>query len=69
MTEFGWVIEKHDSEPCEPLYWSCGVNPLSWSKDNLEAVRFARKEDAARFMDECFDHANMKNRIAEHGWG
>ncbi len=67
-TEFGWVIEREDSSIPTPLYWSGEVNPLSWSSDNLEAIRFARELDARRFMDRCFDLANMKHRVCQHGW-
>jgi hypothetical protein len=58
----GWVIEREDSEPSRPMYFT-GIN---WDYDNLKAVRFARKEDAqtmARYMFPGEPH-----RIADHMW-
>lgn len=66
--ETGWVIEREGSPTSKPDYWTGSVNPLSWSEDHLEAVRFARQADAARFMHNCFDAANMSHRVAEHMW-
>lgn len=71
--ETGWVVELAESEPSKPLYWR-GSNiesrPLGdsniynqWSHDHMQAVRFARKEDAEKlkFLNEV--------RICEHQWG
>ena len=70
QVETGWVIEKGDSPVSKPLYWTGAVNPLSWSDDHLEAVRFSRKEDAERFVEMCFDiEAEKDSRICEHEWG
>jgi len=73
MTEYAWLIENAESEPCKPLYYR-GDNyesrpeddesPFSvWSYDHTQAVRFCRKEDAAKlkFLSEV--------RICEHSWG
>ncbi len=70
--ESGWVIEHGESETFKPLYWR-GDNHESrpegddnifnpWSYDHLQAVRFARKEDAekVKFLSEV--------RICEHAW-
>lgn len=59
QSETGWVIERGDSQPARPLYLA---GPNYWSFDNLEAVRFARKEDADKFKQ----YAN--DRICEHAW-
>lgn len=68
-TEYGWVIERGNSEPSAPDYW-CGNG---WSRDNLRAVRFARQIDAentANGFDEDDRLATDKShRVAEHGWG
>jgi len=60
--EVGWVIEREDSEPSRPMYFT-GKN---WDYDNLKAVRFAREQDAqtmARYMFPGEPH-----RIADHMW-
>ncbi len=72
--EFGWVIERGDSEISRPLYWTgtaLGSDPNAWTFDNLNAIRFARELDASvvahNFMG-CGD-GRMNVRVKEHGWG
>jgi hypothetical protein len=68
MTEGGWVIEEQASQVCEPLYWG-GTH--DWTKDNLKAVRFSRKEDAeimAEYLGFMEDQT-YKHRVAYHEWG
>lgn len=61
--EFAWVIERGDSQPHSPTYWS-GID--SWSQDHLDAVRFARKQDAERVAHSIRDGGY--HRVCEHGW-
>lgn len=61
--EFAWVIERGDSQPSAPTYWS---GPDQWSQDHLDAVRFSRKQDAERVACRL---GQGYHRIAEHGWG
>ena len=68
-TEFAWVIERGDSSPDAPTYWT-GPSSLSgedggWSQDSTDAIRFAREEDA-RKVAYYFRRPNC--RICEHGW-
>ena len=69
MTEFAWVIEHRRSEVSAPEYWSGS----GWSKNDLNAIRFARKVDAqntALGFDEDDPLPNEgSHRICEHGWG
>lgn len=67
-TEYGWVIEHKNSLGYAPKYWSGEINPLSWSDDHLDAIRFSREIDVHRFMNSCFDSENMFHRVSEHGW-
>ena len=60
MTETGWVIE-HDS-PFGLLYWSA----FKWTTDNLEAVRFARREDAQKIAH--IYRLTPGVRVADHMW-
>ena len=60
--ESGWVIERGDSQPCAPTYWA-GVD--RWSQDHIDAVRFARKQDAERV---AYGLPSPNCRIAEHAW-
>ena len=71
-TEFAWLIERVDSEPCAPLYFSAmgGCLVPYWSPDSLQAMRFARKEDAAKMGQHLGEiETNCEVRICEHGWG
>lgn len=61
-TEFAWVIERGDSPPHSPTYWT---GPDRWSQDHQDAVRFARKQDAERVA--CHTGQGY-HRVAEHGW-
>lgn len=68
MTEYAWVIERGNSPINEPEYWT----GIGWSKDNLRAIRFARKVDADRALS-GFDEddplpGQPEHRVAEHGW-
>jgi hypothetical protein len=60
--ETGWVIERADSEPSRPMYFT-GKN---WDYDNLKAVRFARKEDVQTMSRYMFP--GEPHRIANHMW-
>jgi len=60
--ESGWVIERGDSSPGSPTYWS---GPDAWSQDHMDAVRFARKQDAERVA--CRVHGGH-HRVCEHLW-
>ena len=62
--ETGWVVEHGDSEVCAPMYLA-GFNPVTWSHAHLDAIRFARKQDAAKA---CPDPVHV-HRICEHVWG
>ena len=65
--EDGWVIEEKNSEVCTPFYFAGLIHgdriTFEWSQDNMHAVRFARKWDAARVA------GNLGHRICDHQWG
>lgn len=61
--EFAWCIERGDSQPAAPTYWA---GPDRWSQDNIDAVRFARKQDAERVACRL---GQGYHRVCEHGWG
>lgn len=67
--EIGWVIEHRRSPGYEPEYWAGN----GWSKNNLRAIRFARKVDAERARDGFEEDDPLPDeqphRVAEHGWG
>lgn len=71
MTEFAWVIEH--GEVSAPNYYAPQL-PSGWSKDSLEAIRFARQQDAKTIADayavECIGvDEEVELRFCEHGWG
>ena len=61
--ERGWLIER--STEHGPAYIFVDSNEmLGWTHDSLQAIRFARKEDAeqvARMIDDA-------EKITEHEW-
>lgn len=64
--ETGWVLEREDSPPAEPLYYSPsddGHQP-QWSRDDLVAIRFAREIDASRLAAAL----GVQVRVCEHQW-
>lgn len=69
-SEFAWLIELGDSPASQPLYWSAGIPakgpPTNWHPDHLEAVRFARKQDAEKVATALAGGVSV--RICEHGW-
>ena len=67
--EYAWVIEHRRSQVSEPEYWAGN----RWSKNHLDAIRFARQVDAERSRD-GFDEDDplpreQPHRVCEHGWG
>ena len=65
--ESGWVIERGDSEPAEPLYYAPQTND-GWDKRHLLACRFARKQDAQIISDAYGLADEYGVRICEHSW-
>lgn len=68
--ELGWVIEHGDSDAATPRYWAAGQHdpsrPSAWTENHIEAIRFARKDDAEKVA-----RRSMKGipvRIAQHEW-
>jgi hypothetical protein len=62
-TEFGWCIERGDSERSAPAYWA---GPDRWSHNHLEAVRFTREVDGKAV---ALRLGAGQHRVCEHGWG
>ena len=68
MTEFAWVIESEDISASMPLYYAGYDEVIAatcWSYNHMEAIRFARKEDAEKMSSRM---QQKNNRIAQHGW-
>lgn len=66
VTETGWVLERADSDVAAPLYYAPrGGHGAQWSKDHLEALRLARREDAAALAAALA----IEVRVAAHEWG
>lgn len=62
VASFAWCIERGDSSPSTPTYWS---GPDYWSQDHMDAVRFLRKQDAERVACRL---GQGYHRVCEHGW-
>lgn len=68
-TEFGWLIEDGNSKPSAPSYICItGRQSIDWTKDNVKALRFSRREDAQAFVRYALAGISS-HRIALHGWG
>ena len=68
--ESGWLIERADSSAAEPWYWAAGQRDAerssAWTQNHMEAIRFARKDDAEKVARRLFK--DIEVRICEHGW-
>lgn len=62
--ETAWVLERADSSPADPLYYSPYAHGEQWSRDHGEALRFAREHDAARLGAAL----GIAVRVCEHQW-
>jgi hypothetical protein len=67
----GWLIERWDSKTREfkALWWAAGHHEddeSGWVRDSLKAMRFARAEDAQRYID---DIGWSEAAPTEHRWG
>lgn len=69
-----WLIERADSDPAEPKYWCAGMlhhpqhdpaRKSSWTSNEMEAIRFARKVDAEKVAHRM---SFPPVRICEHIW-
>lgn len=63
--ETGWVIEA-----IGPKYWNGrALGSEAFSDDHMEAVRFARSEDASAVLYRCFrDDIVRLLAVREHVW-
>lgn len=61
--ELGWVIES--VKDGQVVYWD-GHGTFSFSPDHMEAVRFARKQDAERVIPNVCYFQPIK--VTEHMW-
>ena len=57
MAERAWLVERADDGTAPPTYLS---GREAWSHDHMDAIRFARKEDAMKAAD--------GHRVCEHIW-
>lgn len=68
--ELAWVIEHGDSEVSAPRYWAGSdrdpQRSSAWTSNHLEAIRFARAEDAQKVAQRAL--GGVEVRICEHGW-
>lgn len=71
IEEYGWVIERGDSEVSAPTYWSGPTATFrnGWSQNHLDAIRFARKVDAEKISTKLQVPGDPINRVCEHIWG
>ena len=68
---FAWLIERADSDTFSPWYWTASGQPnkgmgTGWTQNHLEAIRFARQEDATKVAARLLP--DLPVWICEHGW-
>jgi len=75
VEESGWLIEHGESEVSAPQYWCAGAyfqnghdptQSSAWTQNHMEAIRFARKEDAQKVANRMM--RGILVRICEHVW-
>lgn len=68
MTQTGWLIEEEHDGRVEWLYVS-GRDTLDWTTNSVEALRFARKEDAEAFILYLNPYTyTISAKATEHMW-
>ena len=65
-TEIAWLIERRDRNAIEYLTGDGNGYFPDWTKKDLEAIRFCRREDAERIAA-IFEDLDI--HICEHQWG
>ena len=68
MSEQGWLIEGKNYDGTANYWagWKSGYTFNTFSSDSLEAIRFARKEDAERCIRALFCYAEVAAVL--HQW-
>ena len=64
--ELGWLIEAIDGPT--PHWWDGGEIPDCWTPDSLNAVRFPRKEDAEKVIENLLEDCHFDLEALEHMW-
>jgi hypothetical protein len=68
--EKAWLIESRFKNANGPLWWQGTLRaPSGWTNDSLEAVRFARKQDAEAAMYGLEGQDPRMMFVSEHIWG
>jgi hypothetical protein len=65
--QVGWLIEQPD--PSGHLWLRCDVDKFQWTKDSLQAIRFARREDAEQLSVYLQERGLRNLVVTEHIWG
>lgn len=65
--EYGWLVEIAYTDGT-PHWWSGRGGDDCWTKNSLDAIRYARKEDAEKVI-EYFGWTSPPVIATEHQWG
>lgn len=63
--ETAWLVEFASSVSRRTTYWGKTPDGLGMTEENLDALRFARKQDAEAFID---DNGWTECKAVEHMW-
>lgn len=69
MNEFAWLIEFPHIDGA-PTYWGKTITGLGVTSEHLDAIRFARKEDAEAIISDKVHLGGVwhEAKATEHGW-
>ena len=69
VDEFGWLLES-EARDDRPIWFTLGIGDYSheWTTDNMQALRFARREDAEYFANKYLDGGDQSCWATEHVW-
>lgn len=67
--EKGWLIESEGPDGAPQYFTLKPGREDDWTTDSVEAMRFARSEDAHHFAGLYLDSDGPSCRIIEHSWG
>jgi hypothetical protein len=65
LHETAWLVEFSEGLSATPTYWGRTIEGLGFTTENLDALRFAREQDAILFIE---DSGWTEARAVQHAW-
>jgi NTP pyrophosphatase (non-canonical NTP hydrolase) len=67
-TQTGWLIEAQNELMGNQPMWLEALDPLRWTQNSHEAIRFSRKKDASDVMVDLDILSHRFCFVSEHQW-